>query len=46
MNLDYKSLELFKTLKEIYPNKDYLLISTEKDNIISKDFGEFKKEFL
>ncbi len=28
MNLNYQSLELFKTLKELYPDKEYLILNT------------------
>ncbi len=46
MNLNYFSLELFKTLKKLYPNKEYYLLNTEDKSIIEKDFKELKKEFL
>ncbi len=43
MNLNYFSLELFKSLKSLYPNKEYYLLNTEDKSIIEKDFKELKK---
>jgi hypothetical protein len=44
--LNYEALELFKTLKNKYPDKEFNLLNSEKRNIVEKDLGFFSKEFL
>lgn len=40
INLAYNSLELFSTLKSIYPEKEFTLLNTDDANIIERDLGD------